>query len=99
MATWRELIAREMATHGDAWDHPHRVALPPQPDPDEWGDREFVSDLDAEFDHGYGGINGCPFTVWTEDWVYFPVVYDGAESVGSAPRNPCDVATEHVGGW
>lgn len=99
MATWRKLIDIEMAKHGERWDSLHWVVMPPQPEPGAWGDPEFVSDLDAEFDAGYGGINGCPFTVWTKRWVYFPVVYDGAESVGSVPRNPCDVATEHVGGW
>jgi len=99
MATWRELIEREMAEQGETWDGIVSVALPEQPAATDWGEPEFVADLDAEFDNGYGGINGCPFTVWTASRVYFPVVYDGAESCGSAPRNPGDVATEHVGGW
>lgn len=50
------------------------------------------------FDSGFGGTCGEPFTAWTRDRVYFPVCYDGAEWVGSAPRHPCDEATEHVGG-
>lgn len=54
--------------------------------------------LDREFDNGYGGAEGMPFTLWTEERVYFPVVYDGAEWVASVPRNPCDEATDHVGG-
>lgn len=52
--------------------------------------------LDEEFG-GYLGF-GRPFTAWSEKYVYFPVVYDGAEWVGRAPRNPCDEATNHVGG-
>ena len=32
------------------------------------------------------------------NWVYFPICYDGAEWVGHAPRNPCDIAMEHQGG-
>lgn len=55
-------------------------------------------ELRQEFHRGFGAIEGKPFTAWSEDYVYFPVVYDGAEWVGRAPRNPCDEATEHHGG-
>ena len=55
-------------------------------------------EMDIDFDDGYGGHQGKPFTAWSEAMVYFPVVYDGAEWVGRAPRNPCDIATCHVGG-
>ena len=54
--------------------------------------------LNKEFDDGYGGSEGEPFTAWGEKYVYFPVVYDGAEWAGSAPRNPCDEKCYHVGG-
>jgi hypothetical protein len=57
-----------------------------------------AEELQVEFYGGYGGHNGKSFTAWTDARVYFPVVYDGAEWVGSAPRNPCDEATEHQGG-
>ena len=55
-------------------------------------------ELDVEFDSGYGGSEGKPFTVWTEQRVYFPVVYDGAEWVASVSRNPDEKPTQHVGG-
>jgi hypothetical protein len=55
-------------------------------------------EMDQEFDDGYGISKGKPFTAWSEKRVYFPVVYDGAEWVGSAPRHPCDEATGHQGG-
>lgn len=55
-------------------------------------------ELDKKFSDGYGGSEGKPFTAWSETRVYFPVVYDGSEWVCSAPRNPCDEATSHVGG-
>jgi hypothetical protein len=55
-------------------------------------------DMDARFDAGHGSMEGCPFTAWGEKYVYFPVVYDGSEWVGWAPRNPCDEVTPHVGG-
>ena len=83
MRTWREDLTRELEHHGETW-----------------GDVvHSVGDLDREFDHGYGGPDGPPFTLWTKHRVYFPLCYDGAESVGSCPRNPCAHACEHQGGW
>lgn len=55
-------------------------------------------ELDREFDDGYGGAEGAPFTAWSENWVFFPICYDGAEWVGIAPRNPCDRSMSHQGG-
>ena len=40
----------------------------------------------------------APFTAWTETRVFFPIVYDGSEWCGSAPRHPCNEAMEHQGG-
>ena len=54
--------------------------------------------LDVQFDNGYGSSEGPPVLIWTETHVYFPVVYDGAEWLDSAPRNPIDVGQSHVGG-
>ncbi len=60
------------------------------------------SELDKEFDSDFGGSNGQPFTAWTSTTVYFPIVYDGSEWVGDAPRNPTKKALgnplEHQGG-
>jgi len=50
------------------------------------------------FDAGYGHPNGKPFTAWSDTYVYFPVVYDGAEWVSRVPRNPRDVNSTHIGG-
>lgn len=55
-------------------------------------------ELNTEFDSGFGGTEGEPFTAWGEKYVYFPVQYDGSERVGFAPRNPCNEKTEHIGG-
>jgi len=85
MATWKSLIVDTMEQHGDSFDN--IVDFTPAD-----------LDWDREFDDGFGGENGKPFTAWTENRVYFPVCYDGAEWVGSAPRNPCDEETEHQGG-
>ena len=82
--TWREKINREMEKNGELCGLIACTLTDGQ--------------LDTPFDSGFGGIEGKPFTAWTENRVYFPVVYDGAEWVGSVPRNPCDEATEHQGG-
>lgn len=83
MATWRNLIDAEREDKGDG----PLIAVAPAD-----------LDLDREFDDGFGGSRGEHFTAWTEARVYFPVVYDGAEWVGSVPRNPCDEASSHHGG-
>jgi len=55
-------------------------------------------EMDKEFSNGYGGSEGKSFTAWTENYVLFPIVYDGSEWVGYAPRNPNGVAMDHQGG-
>jgi hypothetical protein len=88
-----------MADVDETWADVVAVALGPCPN--NYGREEEVEpsepSMDTIFDCGFGGANGCAFTVWTTHRVYFPVEYDGAESVASVPRNPCDEATEHVG--
>jgi hypothetical protein len=85
MATWRQLIKDELKTRGDSWDNIVSMTLT-------------KAELDKKFDSGFGSINGISFTVWTKNRVYFPVVYDGAEWVGSVSRNPDGLPTEHIGG-
>ena len=54
--------------------------------------------LDVQFDDGFGGSEGPAVLIWTERYVYFPVVYDGSEWLGRAPRNPQSEGQQHVGG-
>lgn len=84
LTTWRKEL--EKATAQDGEDFTKLVFAI-----DEGG-------LDNEFDDGFGGSEGVPFTAWGEKWVYFPIVYDGSEWVGHAPRNPCDLQMSHQGG-
>jgi hypothetical protein len=83
--TWKIEILEAMAEFGETFDDAESCTL---------SDKE----LTKEFYSDHGGTEGTPFTLWTEKRVYFPVVYDGAEWVGSVPRNPCDEATKHLGG-
>ena len=83
--TWHRLIEKGLRLHEESWDDVEACTLT-------------ESELDVEFDDGWGGSSGKPFTAWTADRVYFPAVYDGSEWASSAPRNPCGEAIEHVGG-
>lgn len=84
MSNWYEMLKEAMEEDGE--DFEKRVCTLDE------------ENLKREFDSGYGGAEGAPFTAWGEKWVYFPIVYDGAEWVGHAPRNPCDISMEHQGG-
>jgi len=55
-------------------------------------------EMGEKFDTGYGGQEGKPFTAWSENWVFFPAMYDGSEWMECVPRNPCDISIEHIGG-
>ena len=83
--SWRKLIQSEMDDVSESFSDVVKCTLTEE-------------ELDADFDAGFGGTKGKPFTLWTHFRVYFPVVYDGAEWVSSVPRTPCDKVTEHVGG-
>jgi hypothetical protein len=83
--TWREKITVVMQKHGESWDDVEASTL------DDTA-------LDVVFDDMSGHPEGGHFTLWTGERVYFPACYDGTEWVASVPRNPCDEATEHVGG-
>ena len=84
MANWYEMLKAEMEARRD--DFESRVSTLNE------------ADLKVEFNNGFGEMNGKNFTAWGENWVYFPICYDGSEWVGSAPRNPCDISMEHQGG-
>jgi hypothetical protein len=85
VTTWREEISEALLQSGESWTDVVSHTLSEE-------------ELDLRFDNGFGWIEGPPFTVWTKNRVYFPVVYDGYESVGSVSRNPDGAKTEHVGG-
>jgi len=84
MANWKEMLIQEFKSNGDDFSKIETTLT----------DGELV----REFDSGYGTSEGVAFTAWGEKYVYFPVVYDGSEWVGSAPRNVCDKKTWHLGG-
>lgn len=84
LTTWRESLAEEMESHRD----PGPVIA--------YAPNEGV--FDVKFDSGYGGTDGQHVLAWTKLRVYFPVCYDGAEWMGSAPRNPQPQGQAHQGG-
>jgi len=84
--TWRALLALEMIRYGDS--SVMEVIT--------WDGPE--GSLDHPFDNSYGLTEGQAFYLWTANRVYFPVCYDGAEWVGSVPRNPMSETPVHHGG-
>lgn len=84
LTSWIECISGEMRKNKDDWENMETSTLT---------DEEFYAPFEARF----GGIQGKPFTLWTRDFVYFPVRSGDYEWCGSVPRNPCDKATEHKG--
>jgi hypothetical protein len=83
--TWRKELDEAFREAGDSWETVEASTLT-------------EANLNTPFDPGYGCTEGCPFTVWTRQNVYFPWCYDGAEGVQRVSRNPDGVATPHVGG-
>jgi len=84
--TWRKLLDTALIAEGESWGDVVANTLTDE-------------ELDVQFYDGYGAPEGTPFFMWTANRVYFAVCYDGAESVASVPRNPCDEPPSHVGGW
>ena len=83
MATWRKLIELRLKENGESFNDIIKITLTEE-------------QLDKRFDDDFGYQEGEPFTAWTKEYVYFPVVYDGSEWVSSVPRNPCDTVTEYI---
>ena len=85
MATWKNKLDEVLKENGEAW-------------VDVEANTMTDADMSRNFDDGFGRMEGCPFTVWTKNSVYFPICYDGAEWVGRVARNPDGKPTEHQGG-
>jgi hypothetical protein len=82
-SSWEELISEAMGKNDETWDD---VIF-----------ERFDGNKSTQFYIGFGAKKGCSFLVWTKNYVYFPVEYDGAEWADSVPRNPCDQTKDHVG--
>lgn len=85
LTNWKEMIEFEMKGHQETFEDVVECTLSEE-------------QLIKNFDCGYGGTEGEPFTAWTTNRVYFPICYDGAEWVESVSRNPDGKPTHHFGG-
>jgi hypothetical protein len=85
MTTWRKKLSSSMEDYDESFSDLVSITLSDQ-------------ELDEDFDYSFGGIEGKDFTAWTKNRVYFPVVYDGLEWVGSVSRHPDGKPTIHQGG-
>lgn len=86
MKTWKEMITASLESANESWEDVEACTLT-------------IGELNRSFDDGWGSPEGSPFTLWTKNRVYFPICYDGAEWVESVPRQPCNEATSHLGGY
>ena len=85
MSTWKKLLEEAMQDRGETLADLEANTLT-------------GADMVKEFDSGYGGTEGAPFTAWSAKTVYFPIQYDGSEWVGSVSRHPDGRPTGHQGG-
>lgn len=85
MENWKTMLDEELLANGESWD-------------DVEANTMTEDEMLENFSSGSGRIEGCPFTVWTKNRVYFPVCYDGGEWVGSVSRHPDGKPTNHQGG-
>lgn len=81
--TWRALLTEALKERGEDWDAVVHTTLT-------------QTQMDVQFDNGYGAPEGVPFALWTTRYVYFPTDYDGSESVQSVPRNPSSEFVNHT---
>ena len=86
--TWNKVLA-ELLAESERVGEPDVIIAKAPADEKVW---------DQEFSDGYGTSEGAPVLAWSEEWVYFPVVYDGAEWLERAPRHPRATGQDHVGG-
>ncbi len=82
VTNWKNLLLEELKRRGESFE-------------DIVSNTMTDEDMEREFYSGYGDVNGCAFTVWTKNTVYFPLEYDGAEFVGSVSRKPDGKPTKH----
>lgn len=80
-SSWKAMVHEKMQENGDRPENVVRI------DTVEGG-------MDLQFEHDTGEVMGPAFTMWTRDFVYFPVATnhdqgpDIQESVGYVPRKP-----------
>lgn len=92
--TWRGVLLEAMSENGDSFDNLVKAV--------SFSDRGIVNSelnfLDIEFDSGRYSQEGPSFRLYTKDYIYFPISYDGKEAVDYIPRDPDSlVSPRHFG--
>ena len=86
LVNWKTLLDEALKQNGESWCEVESNTMT-------------EADMAQAFDCGYGGTEGCAFTLWTARSVYFPIAYDGSESVGRVARHPDGKPTAHLGNF
>lgn len=104
--TIRQEVETEMEKYAETWVDVVKVACPRNVETSWMSPRgenvngvgRYAND-EPEYDEDNSRASShVPFTIWTANRVYFPLTYDGWDSVGSAPRQPSDEALVVRGG-
>lgn len=88
----------------------HIVCTPPTTDypgwdatpvgePQSFEDFTATPEYDRQFYAGYGVPECAVFCAWSDNWVFFPDQYDGAESICMVPRHPVAHSPIQPGGF
>ena len=85
MGNWKEMLGQALEENGESWAEVESNTMT-------------EDEMAKDFNDGFGGTEGCSFTVWTKKSVFFPICYDGSEWVGRVSRHPDGKPTDHQGG-
>ena len=80
--SWKDMLDTALEFNGESWDDVESNTMT---------EEEMV----RKFYAGFGYTEGCPFTVWTKNSVYFPTQCEGYEWIGRVSRNPDGKPTRH----
>ena|SRR3990172_3728886 len=80
--SWKDMLNSALKRNGESWS-------------DVVFNTMAEEEMAKKFYTGFGIVEGCPFTVWTKNSVYFPLQYEGSEWVGRVSRNPDGNPTIH----
>ena len=96
VSTWRKKISKEMEINGDSWDGVEYVYVGRTQNEKYHGQRMNADWLDERWVYGHAGGDERAFFVWTKDFVYFGITYDGLQEARSVPKNPENMKNEPV---
>lgn len=81
---WKKLVGELLKENNETWDDVVSNTM---------SEEEMMQEFSAY--PSYDRPMGCPFTIWTSRWVYFPGHCEEWEWVSCVSRNPNNKPTKH----